>query len=227
MPYNEKICALTFDDGPSEITPLVLDVLEKYGATASFFIVGHNVYRKPENADVMRRAVAQGCTIENHSYAHKNLRGMDYDDMLASFYAVQYLVKKETGEEPIFFRAPGGGGTEDAYKGIPLPFMIGDCGSADWNSREDDPVTSDLETRIKGIVNIAHDGHIMLMHDNAGNHLTPKALDAALDILTKEGFRFVNLRELFRIKGITPKAGECRQWVDVYNPETGEPTFRA
>lgn len=222
---TEKVCALTFDDGPSEITTQVLNILEKYGCTASFFVVGHNVFRYPENAEIMRRAVELGCTIENHTYAHKSLKNMDHDDLLATYYATQYVVKKAVGKEPIYFRAPGGSTSELIYKTIPAPFIIGNCGSADWNSREDDPVTSDLETRIQGILNVARDGHIYLFHDCTGNHLTPKALDAALPKLIDEGYSFVNLRKLFEIKGITPKPFECHQWVDLCGPD-GKPVFR-
>lgn len=209
-----KVCALTFDDGPSDMTPLVLNILEKNNCTASFFVVGHNVQK---HADYCRRAVEMGCTIENHTWAHKNLKDMDFNDLLANFYATQYVVKEAVGEEPIYFRAPGGGATELAYKTIPLPFMIGDCGKGDWNSREDDPHTTNLEDRIQFFLDVAHDGHIYLMHDCQGNHLTPKTLEVVLPKLIAEGYTFVNLRELFEIKGITPKPFEGHTWLNVTN----------
>lgn len=209
-----KVCALTFDDGPSEITPLILEILAKNNATASFFVVGENV---PRHAEFCRRAISQGCTVENHTFTHKNITSMDFSDILANFYATQYVVKEATGEEPIYFRAPGGAVNKLGYEAIPLPFMIGDCGRGDWNSREDDPDTTNLEDRIKYFLEVAHDGHIYLMHDCAGNHLTPKALELVLPKLISEGYTFVNLRELFEIKGITPKAHEGHTWLNVTN----------
>lgn len=209
-----KVCALTFDDGPSDMTPWVLDILEKYGCTASFFIVGENVKR---HAEYCRRAVSLGCTIENHTWAHKILYEQDYADMMASFYATQYIVKEAVGEEPVYLRAPGGGVNESAYKSIPLPFIIGDCGWGDWNSREDDPHTSNLEDRIRYFLEVAHDGHIYLMHDSQGNHLTPKALEVVIPKMIDEGYSFVNIRELFEIKGITPKPFEGHTWLNVTN----------
>ena len=61
--------ALTFDDGPNTvITPQVLDTLEENGAVGTFFLIAQNI--TPESAEVVRRAVAMGCDIENHSVTH-------------------------------------------------------------------------------------------------------------------------------------------------------------
>ncbi len=209
-----KVCALTFDDGPSDMTPLVLDILKKYGCTASFFVVGENV---PRYGKYCKMAVEQGCTVENHTFTHKRITEMDYGDLLANFYANQYIIKEACGQEPIYFRSPGGRVNKFTYETIPLPFMIGDCGRGDWNSIDDDPDTTNLEGRIKYFLEVAHDGHIYLMHDCQGNHLTPKALDVVLPKLINEGYTFVNLRELFEIKGIVPKAHVGYTWLNVTN----------
>ena len=70
--FNDKIAALTFDDGPNTVTtPQVLDILEKYGVPASFFVCGKNI--DPESGEVMKRAVKLGCEIQNHSRAHSDM----------------------------------------------------------------------------------------------------------------------------------------------------------
>lgn len=206
-----KVCALTFDDGPSNTTSEILDMLEKYSFTASFFVIGNRI-TSDEQRDVMRRAVKLGCTIENHSKTHGRLCDMGRDEILEEFNYTQELVQKIVGDYPQFFRAPGLAANELVHEVIPLPFANGGCGSADWNSREDDSVTSDLETRVKGILNVAKDGHIFLMHDCTNNHLTPAALRITLPKLIEDGYRFVNIRELFRIKGVTPKAHSGFGW---------------
>lgn len=211
---EKKICALTFDDGPSDTTLDVLDILAEYNCTASFFIIGNRI-KTEQHKEIMKKAHAMGCTLENHSFTHGRMRDMSAKEMLEEFNAVQEIIYDTVGEYPHFFRAPGLGANDLLYDTIPVPFAGGSGGSADWNSRPDDEATSGLEERINGILNVACDGHIILLHDCGGNHLTPKALRAALDKLTKEGFEFVNLRELFRIKGVTPKAHEKHQWKDV------------
>src|SRR5580693_160165 len=66
-PRNRKAIALTFDDGPSESTPRVLDLLHKYQTPATFFQIGANVERLP---DVTRAVFAAGHEIGNHSFTH-------------------------------------------------------------------------------------------------------------------------------------------------------------
>ena len=61
---DEKVIYLTFDDGPSNTTVEILDLLEKYGFTASFFVIGNRITAK-EHRDIMKRAVKLGCTVEN------------------------------------------------------------------------------------------------------------------------------------------------------------------
>src|ERR1022692_905272 len=61
--------AITFDDGPSETTPQVLDLLAEYGAHATFFLVGMNTLRLPE---VARRVLREGHEVGNHTWSHAN-----------------------------------------------------------------------------------------------------------------------------------------------------------
>lgn len=211
---NAKICALTFDDGPSNTTVEILDLLEKYGFTASFFVIGNRITAK-EHRDIMKRAVKLGCTVENHSKTHGRLLDMNREELLEEFNYTQELVREIVGDYPQFFRAPGLSMNELMHEVIPLPFANGKGGSADWNSREDDPATSDLDTRVKGILDVAEDGHIFLLHDCGNNYLTPEALRIALPKLIEEGYRFVNIRELFRIKGVTPRAHSGFGWTRV------------
>ncbi len=206
---SEKLCALTFDDGPSEQTLRLLDLFEKLGCTASFFVIGERTLGKE---DILRQCVSRGCTIENHTWRHTNLTKQTPSEMLEAFHATQNIIREAVGDLPQFLRAPGCQVNEEVYRTIPLPFIRGGCGSADWNSRVDDPVTSDLETRVNGILRSACDGHVYLHHDPTGNHLTPDALEIALPRLIADGYRFVNLRELFRLKGVIPQPHEGFQW---------------
>lgn len=208
------VCALTFDDGPSNTTTQILDVLEKYGCTASFFIVGKWAVDEGD-IEIMQRAVKMGCTIENHTWEHKNLCEMSVDEITEAYKSVQDYVFKAVGSYPQFFRAPGLSVNSTVFDTIPLTFINGYGGSSEWNSDENDPATADLETRVKGILNAAKDGHIYLLHDSPDNHLTVEALNIALPQLIKQGYTFVNIRELFNIKYQELTPGIHEAWTDV------------
>ena len=210
---NVKYCALTFDDGPSNVTPFILDLLRHYGCTASFFVIGDRI-RTEEQKEIMRKAIAQGCTIENHSYTHTRLIEMSDSEIKNEFETTQNIIYDITGEYPKFFRAPGLNDKGRLYDVIPLPFAGGSGGSADWNSNPAD-TTSGIEERIQGILDVVCDGHIILLHDCGNNYLTPAALSAVLPKLIAEGYQFVNLRKLFEIKGVNPESLVRAQWKDV------------
>ena len=74
------IIALTFDDGPNTVvTPQVLDLLEEHGILASFFLIAQNI--TPESAEVVRRAKAMGCDIENHTLTHPFMDKMSVEEI--------------------------------------------------------------------------------------------------------------------------------------------------
>lgn len=131
------VCAFTFDDGPSDTTVRLLDIFKKYDCRASFFVV--SAWGGEEGVSIMRRAVEQGCTIENHSKTHRDMRTMERSEIIAEYEATQKYVYDAVGDYPKFFRAPGLCVNDTVYDSVPLTFINGQCGSADWNSREDDP----------------------------------------------------------------------------------------
>ncbi len=211
---EKKYCALTFDDGPSDTTEFILNLLEHYGCTASFFVIGNRI-KTEQQKETMKRAVKLGCTIENHSYTHGKLVEMTDDEIKNEFELTQKIIYDAVGEYPKFFRAPGLNDKGRLHDCISLPFAGGSGGSPDWNSRPYNDVTSFLPERIQGIFDVAKDGHIILLHDCAGNYLTPAALSVVLPKLVDEGYVFVNLPELFKIKGVDPYSLPNGQWKDV------------
>lgn len=96
-----KLIALTFDDGPNTTTTNdVLDVLEKYDAKASFFLIGNNI--NAESAVSVKRAYDMGMEIDNHSKTHSNMSKMSADELQAEISDVDEKVKEITGEETKF-----------------------------------------------------------------------------------------------------------------------------
>ena len=93
------IIALTFDDGPNTvITPQVLDILEKEGIVASFFLIAKNI--TPESAEVARRAKAMGCDIENHTVTHPFLNQLSVEEIMKEVDGCTEKIIETTGEAP-------------------------------------------------------------------------------------------------------------------------------
>lgn len=191
-----KVIALTFDDGPNTVcTPMVLDLLEQYGARASFFVIGDNI--NEESAAVMKRAYDMGCEINNHSKTHSYMNKMSAEDIKAEIKYTSDLVEKYTGEPTKFFRPPFIAVSQTMYDSIDLPFINGK-GCNDW----EDSVSA--EQRVEKVLEQAQDGDIILLHDQKTNFKTVEALETIIPELQKQGFELVTVTELFYAKGITP-----------------------
>lgn len=191
---EKKYIALTFDDGPNTTTTNeMLDVLEQYGVKASFFLVGNNI--NDETAKVVKRAYDMGCEIGNHSKTHSYMNEMNDEDIIAEIEYVNNYVKEITGEEPKFFRPPYIAVSSSMYDLIDMPFICG-FGCNDWDER----VT--VERRATVILRQVQDGGIILLHDAQGNSQTVEALHTIIPELQAQGYEFVTVSELFKVKGI-------------------------
>ena len=191
--------ALTFDDGPNTvITPQVLDTLEENGAIGTFFLIAQNI--TPESAEMVRRAKAMGCGIENHSLTHGFMNQMTVEQIRAEVQACTDRIVEITGEAPKFFRPPFIAVSQEMYDNIDLTFICG-AGCEDWV-----PTVSTQE-RIDRVLANAEDGQIVLLHDMMWNQNTADALKVIIPELKKRGFRFVTCAQLFEEKGVTPKKG--------------------
>ena len=105
MESEKKLVALSFDDGPDkELTPKVLDKLEKYGVTASFFLIGHLI--TDETKSVLDRMVSMGCELNNHAWTWDSMDKMSPEQIRKSIDDTSAAIKKYTGKTPSFFRAP-------------------------------------------------------------------------------------------------------------------------
>lgn len=193
-----KFVALSFDDGPSLTTMQMLDVMERYDARGSFFIIGSRINEQTEAS--MHRAVKMGCDIENHSLTHRHLPQLSAEEQREEAARTTALIEQYVGRTPQLFRAPYLDADSVTHAVVPQIF-IGGRGPADWN--KDVPT----EERIEGYLKAAEDGVIFLMHDFEGNGATAEALEVILPRLKEEGYGFVTVAELFAVKGVTPQKG--------------------
>ncbi len=198
---DEKLIALTFDDGPNTYTtPQVLDLLEEYDAKASFFLIGDKITE--ESAAVAKRAYDMGCEIDSHSKTHSDMAEMTAEEIKAEMEYVDEYVYSITGEYPKFFRPPYLSVSQTMYDAIDIPFITG-ISSGDSNSEKT------AQERAETVISSAKDGAIILMHDFYGNDKTVEALETILPELQSQGYEFVTLTELFERKGETPVRNFC------------------
>ena len=198
--------ALTFDDGPNTvITPQVLDILEETGAVGTFFLIAQDINR--ESAEMVRRAVAMGCDIENHSVTHSFMDEMSPEQIREEVKTCSEKITAITGRAPEFFRPPFIRVSQEMYDNIELTFICG-AGCEDWV-----PEVS-AQTRIERVLANAEDGQIVLLHDMEWNVNTVEALKTIVPELKKRGYRFVTCAQLFAEAGVTPVHG--RLYSNVY-----------
>ena len=191
-----KYLALSFDDGPNLTTESkMLDVLAKHDVPATFFFIGNNI--NEETAENMKRALELGCEIGNHSLTHSMMSMMDEEQVKTEIIATSGMIQKITGQWPKLFRPPYINVKPEMYDWIDLTFICGK-GCEDWEA------SVGKEARYEGIIANAEPGAIYLLHDFEGNEATVEALDEAIPVLKKQGYKFVTVSQLFEKLKCTP-----------------------
>ncbi len=199
---NDKVIALTFDDGPwTDQTDALLDTLAANNAKATFFTVGDRI-EKGKGHEQIKRAAAEGHQICTHSYDHArgsgkstNLGFMSHEERIAEIEKSYATIEAATGQEASrLFRAPGGNFGSEVVGSIG-PLIKAEIGwnidSRDWSRPGIDAIVSQLED--------AWSGSIVLMHDGGGDRSqTIDALKLALPHLKKQGYSFITIDELMK-----------------------------
>ncbi len=194
---EKKLVALTFDDGPSVgTTDKVLDVLKENDIVASFFLIGQKITE--ESAYLVKRAHDMGCTIENHSKTHPGMTGLTDEQILEEISYTTNKIEEITGEKPAFFRPPYIDYDQRLFDLVDLGFICG-YGCEDWQ-----PEVS-AEERTRRILEQAHPGFIILVHDMEGNTRTIEAIKKIIPALKEQGYEFVTIRDLFAKSGKVPE----------------------
>jgi peptidoglycan/xylan/chitin deacetylase (PgdA/CDA1 family) len=158
-----NLVSLTFDDGPDpEVTPRVLDLLDRYGMRASFFCVGEKAAAHPE---VMREIARRGHGIENHSRSHSwAFAFYGLFRLKREVEAAQLLIAGAAGRAPAYFRAPMG------LRSPLLDPVLARCGlhHVSWTRRGFDATARDPERVLRRLTAGLSAGDILLLHDGAG-----------------------------------------------------------
>ena len=194
--------AMTFDDGPSaENTPRLLDLLKKRNIKATFFVVGKCAAEYP---DIMKRIVAEGHEIANHSWSHPLLTKMGEGAVTEEIQHTHDVIMQTTGVAPKVMRPPYGGFSANqrawANKKWGYKIILWDVDPLDWKVRNAAHVESEiLKATVPGSIILSHDIH----------KTTVDAMPATLDALAAKGFKFVTVSDLLamdRPMVVKPKA---------------------
>ncbi|HEX6455019.1 MAG TPA: polysaccharide deacetylase family protein [Solirubrobacterales bacterium] len=185
---SRHVVALTFDDGPSEYTPEFLRVLREKGVPGTFFEVGQEM---PGREDTMRRILAEGDELGDHTMNHVEYPGYDQIAEAAA------RIRAYTHFQPCLFRPPGGGVNSSVVAtagSLGMRTVNWDVDPRDWSL----PGTGAIYSNI---VSHAQNGSIILMHDGGGPRgETLAALPRVIDTLRARGFGFVTVSELLGYK---------------------------
>lgn len=191
-----KVIALTFDDGPNpKVTDRILDVLEKNGARATFFVMGD---RMDKYGDTVTKAYSIGCQIGNHTYSHKDLSKLSVKEIKHEVEYSNECIAKYAPIGDAVLRPPYGAKGDKVYETVKVPMITWSVDTEDWKSRDKDAVA-------KHILETVQDGDIVLMHDLYES--TADAIEYVVPRLIDMGYELVTVDELFEKKGITLEAG--------------------
>lgn len=191
--------AITFDDGPHpQNTPRLLDILAARNVKATFYVIGRSVDLHP---GVLRRTVAEGHEIGNHSHTHRLLSKLGESEVRQEMQRCQDAVGRAAGVRMRTMRPPYGGllqsQRELVHREFGYPTILWSVDPLDWKRPGPSVVTSRIlsGTTAGGIV-LAHDLHSQ----------TVDAMPATLDGLLRRGFKFVTVSQLIAMKTETPEA---------------------
>lgn len=201
---DEKLVALTFDDGPSgRFTRQLLNGLETRDAKATFFLCG---YRMEQYPNLTERIFRDGHEIGLHGYSHKSMEHMCRQEILQELEKTIALLPD--GCIVSFLRTPGGlcgNCAGAAAEALGLSVLSWSVDPKDWSAN--DPATIE-----KAVVSRVRDGDVILMHDMSNSSV--KAALAIVDKLQAQGYRFVTVSELAKARGIAPVPGKIYSHFD-------------
>jgi peptidoglycan-N-acetylglucosamine deacetylase len=183
-PERRKRIAIGFDDGPSDYTPGVLRVLRQFDSHATFFEIGQQTSGR---AETMRKILAQGNEIGNHSLHH------EINPSSASLYETNRLIRRATGFRPCDFRPPDGAVNSGLISRAHAQYMV----TVKWDVDPRDWANPGVAAIASNVIHNAHNGSIVVMHDGGGNRSeTIAALPAILSHFRHRGYQFVTVAEL-------------------------------
>ena len=189
---SRPMIALTFDDGPSGVTPRILDSLEAHGARATFYMVGNRMNSYP---DTIRRMTALGCEVGNHTWNHTYLTSLSAEGIHGNLNQMDSTLQGIAGVRCPTMRPPGGyisAASQQALASYGVPAIMWSIDTLDWKTRN-------AQATINSVLSKVRDGDIILMHDLYG--ATGDAAAVLIPELINRGYQLVTVSELAAHRG--------------------------
>ena len=200
-----RVCCLTFDDGPSDNTDRVLEILDRYGVKATFFVVGSSA-ASDVNQERMKKIVAAGHTIAMHSWSHDYSRVYaSVESFVEEFSRLYEWIYQVTGVHPAIFRFPGGSINSydrGVYQEIIAEMTRRGFIYFDWNVSAGDSTPTPAAASLLAanwLKGVGKDLVVTLAHDSGPRTTTPDALPAVIEGYLAAGYTFSALHP-----GVTP-----------------------
>ncbi|WP_341301451.1 polysaccharide deacetylase family protein [Lysinibacillus sp. FSL H8-0500] len=182
---TKKRIALTFDDGPHpKVTEQILNILDKYHAKATFFMLGSRVQYYP---DIANDVLARGHEVGNHTWNHPVLTKLTHEQVMKEFNSTAAEIEKAINQGATVFRPPYGATNDAINAEIPIPVVLWTIDTLDWKHRN-------AQQLLPHVKNNLHNNAIVLMHDI--HQSTADGLDAVLAYLQEQGYEFVTVSEI-------------------------------
>jgi peptidoglycan-N-acetylglucosamine deacetylase len=207
-PRGSRQIALTYDDGPNDPHTLeLLEVLEKHGVHATFFMIGRFVRQRP---DIARAVAAAGHVIGNHTFTHPMLIFESAEQTRAELTLCRRALEEVIGEHSSLFRPPFGGrrpATLRIARELGLETVMWNVTGYDWNA----PPAKVIEAKVARRVHPGG-GNVILLHDGghramgADRAQTVVATDNLIRQYQDRGFEFVTVPEMMQSASPQPPA---------------------
>ncbi len=188
---RDRLVALSFDDGPTpEGVTIILDALRRYDAHATFFLIGGEVEKHPGE---VRRLLAAGQEVGNHSYSHSRMWGLFPAPYVAEIRRTDALLRAQ-GAAPVLFRPPYG----KKLTGLPLAVERTGYRMVTWDIADPDEA-GDARSYADRVLAQVKPGSIILIHAMySSRRIAREALPLILTGLQARGYRAVSVSELLR-----------------------------
>ncbi len=192
---NQKLIALTFDDGPNPTTtPQLLKTLSAAKVPATFFALGSEAQQYP---DIIKEESDLGNEVASHTWDHKDLVTLSPAQQKQEIESANQLINKITGKNVTLFRPPFGSYNNSVLCQTDLTAVNWSVDTNDWRYRTSAPVVQNVAT-------YAHDGAIILMHDI--HQWSVDAVPQIIQNLKAQGYTFVTVSTLLDIRNGGAKA---------------------
>ncbi|MCL1803499.1 MAG: polysaccharide deacetylase family protein [Eubacteriaceae bacterium] len=188
---NKKVIALTFDDGPSDHTLRLVDVLRRHNAKGSFFVLGSQIKNYHET---LRKVDEAGYQVLGHSWSHRNLTQLSKDEIRQDSLLTSMAIYRATGRVPRYIRPPYGSYNDtvrEACHDIGISLVNWNVDTEDWKSRNVDSIVAE-------VARSARDGCIVLFHDIYPT--TVEAIEIIVPELVRQGYQLLTVDELLHHK---------------------------